>query len=155
MLTAVSHTFSMSFSELHTWWRMTLFLWPSVVWYCSTSLHQRVRLVGELDLELVFLFRYEIFEPIKVAASSKAWAVLSRSSVRFVGSNTTHDMDICIVCVYCVFLLSCVLVDALRWTDPPSKQSYWLRIGARNWKSGQGPTKGCRVIIIIILLLMI
>jgi hypothetical protein len=50
------------------------------------------------------------------------------------------------VCVYTVFLLSCVQVAALRRADPPSKESYRLCIGLRNWKSGQGPTKGCRCI---------
>jgi hypothetical protein len=34
----------------------------------------------------------------------------------------------------------------LRRADPPSKESYRLCIGLRNWKSGQGPTKGCRAI---------
>jgi hypothetical protein len=43
------------------------------------------------------------------------------------------------VCVYSVFVLS--------------KDSYRLCIGSRNWKSGQGPTKGCRGIIIIIIII--
>jgi hypothetical protein len=65
-----------------------------------------------------------------------------------VGSNPTQGMDICIVCVYSVFVFSCVYATALRRADPPSKESYWLCIGSGNWKSGQGPTKGCRAIII-------
>jgi hypothetical protein len=40
-----------------------------------------------------------------------------------VGSNSTHGMDIG-VCVYSVFVLSCVLVAASRRADPPSKESY-------------------------------
>jgi hypothetical protein len=48
------------------------------------------------------------------------------------------------VCVYCVFVLFGVYVAALRWADPPSKESYRLCKRLRNWKSGQGPTKGCR-----------
>jgi hypothetical protein len=50
------------------------------------------------------------------------------------------------VCVYSVFVLSCMYVAALRRADPPSKESYRMCIGLRNWKSGQGPTKGCRAI---------
>jgi hypothetical protein len=34
-------------------------------------------------------------------------------------------MDVC-VCTYYVFVLSCVQVAALRWADPPSKESYRL-----------------------------
>jgi hypothetical protein len=39
-------------------------------------------------------------------------------------------------------VLFCVFVPILRRADPPSKESYRLCI--RNWKGGQGPTKGCR-----------
>jgi hypothetical protein len=44
------------------------------------------------------------------------------------------------VCVYSVFVLSCVEVAALRRADPPSNESYWLCIGLRNWKSGHRQT---------------
>jgi hypothetical protein len=50
------------------------------------------------------------------------------------------------VCVYSVFVLSCVQGAALRRADPPSKESYRLCKRSWNWKSGQGPTKGCRAI---------
>jgi hypothetical protein len=50
------------------------------------------------------------------------------------------------VCVYSVFVLFCVQIAALRRADLPSKEFYRLCIGLRNWKSGQGPTKGCRAI---------
>jgi hypothetical protein len=56
-------------------------------------------------------------------------------------------MDVCIVCIYSVFMLLCVA--ALRWADPPSKDPYRLCIGWGNWKSSQNPTKGCRAMIII------
>jgi hypothetical protein len=36
------------------------------------------------------------------------------------------------VCFYSTFVLFCVYVAALRWTDPPSKESYRLCIGLRN-----------------------
>jgi hypothetical protein len=58
-------------------------------------------------------------------------------------------MDVCIVCVYSVFVLFCVYEQALRRADPPSKESYQLCRESRNWKSDQGQTKGCRAIIII------
>jgi hypothetical protein len=48
--------------------------------------------------------------------------------------------------VYSVFVLCCVQVATLRRADLPSKVSYRLCIGSRNWKSGQGPTTGCRAI---------
>jgi hypothetical protein len=50
------------------------------------------------------------------------------------------------VCVYSVFMLSCVQVAALRRADPPSKESYRLCKRSGNRKSGQGPTKGRRAI---------
>jgi hypothetical protein len=46
--------------------------------------------------------------------------------------------------IYSVFVLSCMQVEALRRDDPPSKEFYRLCKRSRNWKSSQGPTKGCR-----------
>jgi hypothetical protein len=54
-----------------------------------------------------------------VAAQSKAWNVFTSSNIGIVGSNPTQGMD---VCVYSVF----VQVAALRWADPPSKETYRL-----------------------------
>jgi hypothetical protein len=51
--------------------------------------------------------------PITVAARYKARTVLARSNAGIVGSNLTQGMDVCI-CVYSVFVLSCVYVAALR-----------------------------------------
>jgi hypothetical protein len=48
------------------------------------------------------------------------------------------------VCVYSVFVPSCVQVVVLWQVDPPSKESYRLCKRSRNWKSCQGPTKGCK-----------
>jgi hypothetical protein len=48
------------------------------------------------------------------------------------------------VCIYSVFMLSCVQVAALRLADPPSLEFYRLCKTSRNKKSGQGPTEGCR-----------
>jgi hypothetical protein len=50
------------------------------------------------------------------------------------------------VCVYSVFVLSCVQVAALRLAVPPSNESYRLCIGLSNCKRGQGPTKDCKAI---------
>jgi hypothetical protein len=41
-------------------------------------------------------------------------------------------------------VLPCVQVAAFRWAEPQSKVFYCLCKRPRNWKSGQGPTKGCR-----------
>jgi hypothetical protein len=42
-----------------------------------------------------------------------------------VGSNPTQGIHACL-CVYSVFVLSCVQVAALRRADHPSKESYRL-----------------------------
>jgi hypothetical protein len=46
------------------------------------------------------------------------------------------------LCGFSVFLLSCVQVAALRWDDPPSKESYRLCKRSRNQKSCQDRTNG-------------
>jgi len=56
-----------------------------------------------------------------VAARSKAHTFLDSSSSGIVGSNPTRGMDICTICYV---LCSLVTVEALQWTDPPSKESY-------------------------------
>jgi hypothetical protein len=67
------------------------------------------------------------------------------SSARTLGSWVRiplKGMDVC-MCVYSVFLLSCVQVVALRQADPPSKEVYRLcKKRLRNWRRGQSPTKG-------------
>jgi hypothetical protein len=45
----------------------------------------------------------------------------------------------------CAFVLFCVQVAPFRRAQPPSNESY------RNWKGGQGPAKGCTVVVIIII----
>jgi hypothetical protein len=50
------------------------------------------------------------------------------------------------VWVYSVSVLPCVQIAAVRRADPQSKESYPLCKRWRNWKSDQGPIKGCRVI---------
>jgi hypothetical protein len=75
-----------------------------------------------------------------VAARSKAWTAFARSKTGILGSNPTWGMDVC-VCVYSVFVLSCVQVTALILADPPSKETYRLCKRWRNWKSRQAGLK--------------
>jgi hypothetical protein len=57
------------------------------------------------------------------------------SSARTLGSWVRIPLEEWMfVCVYSVCVVMCV-----RRADPPSKESYRLCIGSRNWKSGQGP----------------
>jgi hypothetical protein len=60
-----------------------------------------------------------------VVARSKARTVFARSNTGIVGSYPIQGMNIC-VCVYSVFVLSCVYVTALRRADHTSKESYRL-----------------------------
>jgi hypothetical protein len=62
--------------------------------------------------------------PIRMTARSKALTVFARWNSAVVGSNPTWGWMS--VCVYSVFVLSCVQVAALRRADPPSKESYCL-----------------------------
>jgi hypothetical protein len=50
------------------------------------------------------------------------------------------------LCLYSVFVLSCVQAVALRLANPTSKESYRLCKRSWNCNSGQGPTKDCRAI---------
>jgi hypothetical protein len=60
---------------------------------------------------------------------------------------------VCIVCLLCVrVVLSVGRGLATGWSPV---QGILPCIGSRNWKSGRGPTKGCRAIIIIIIIIMI
>jgi hypothetical protein len=55
------------------------------------------------------------------------------------------------VFILCLCCLVCRQRAALRRGHPPSKESYRLCKKSRNWKSGQGQTKGYTIIIIIII----
>jgi hypothetical protein len=70
--------------------------------------------------------------------------VLTCSKAGVVGSNPTRGMNVRLrlLCVYIVLWVGSGL--ATGWS--PSKESYRLCMGLRNWKIGQGPTKGCRSI---------
>jgi hypothetical protein len=73
--------------------------------------------------------------PSTVAYRARACTIFTGSDTGIMGSNPTRGMDVC-VCV------------VLGRSDLPPNESYRLCIGLRNWKSGQGRTKGCRAIII-------
>jgi hypothetical protein len=71
---------------------------------------------------------------------SQAWSVLP---ARTLGSSVQIQFETRMsLCVYSVFVLSCVQIKALRRADPPSEESYWLCIGLRNWKKRPGPNNG-------------
>jgi hypothetical protein len=83
--------------------------------------------------------------PITVAARSKVWTVLARSNSRIVWSNPIRGMDVC-VCVYSLFVLTCVQVAALRRTDHSSKESYRLCKKDYATEEETGPNKSYRAI---------
>jgi hypothetical protein len=68
-------------------------------------------------------------------------------SAQILGSWVRIPLETCMsVCVYSVFVLSCVQVAALRRADPPSKEPYRLCKRLRNRKCGQGPKRDCRAV---------
>jgi hypothetical protein len=71
--------------------------------------------------------------------------VFARSKAGIVGSTLTQVMNVC-VCVYSVFVLSCVCVAALRRPDHSSKEIYRMRKMITRLKKRSGPNKGCRAI---------
>jgi hypothetical protein len=55
---------------------------------------------------------------------SKACTVYDRLNIEIAGSNLARGMDVCLR----VSVLSFVSVEALRWTDPPTKESYQMSV---------------------------
>jgi hypothetical protein len=68
-------------------------------------------------------------------------SVFTHTNTEIGGSNPTQGMDVC-VCVYSVFVLSFVYVEALSPADPPSKEPYRLCTGSRNFKKRPRPNSG-------------
>jgi hypothetical protein len=72
---------------------------------------------------------------ITVAALSKAWNDFTCSNAWIVSSNPTQGIDVCLH-LFCVCVVLCVGSGlATGWS--PSKESYRLCIGLRNWKAGK------------------
>jgi hypothetical protein len=79
---------------------------------------------------------------ITVAAQSKAWTVFVRSNIGIGGSNPTWGMNVC-VCLFCYPVCRQRPCDSL--IPRPRSPTVCVK-RPRNWKSGQGPAKGCRAI---------
>jgi hypothetical protein len=61
-----------------------------------------------------------------MAERSEACTVYDRSNIGISGSNPAWGMDVCLR----FSALCCpVSVEVLRWTDPPTKESYQMSIG--------------------------
>jgi hypothetical protein len=74
---------------------------------------------------------------VTVAARSKAWTDITCSNDGVEGSNPIRGMDVCVCVCVCVYFV-CVILCAGRgflmgWS--PSKKTYWLCKGLRNWIS--------------------
>jgi hypothetical protein len=73
--------------------------------------------------------------PISMAEQSKACTVYDHSNIEITGSNPARGMDVCLR----LSVLCCpVLVKALCWTDPPTKESYemsmWIKKSIKEGK---------------------
>jgi hypothetical protein len=53
--------------------------------------------------------------------------MINSLKIEIAGSNPARGMDVCVCACFCV-VLSCVSVEALRWTDPPTKESYQISV---------------------------
>jgi hypothetical protein len=76
-----------------------------------------------------------------VAAWSKARTVYDRSNIEIAGSNPARGVGMCLSVLCCS-----VSVETLRWTDPPTKESYQMSKGSRSpLRKAKGPhNKDCR-----------
>jgi hypothetical protein len=67
--------------------------------------------------------------PVTVAEPSKACTVFVRSEAGIVGLKPTQGMDVrCVCAFFCVCVVLCLGIEALRRADHPSKESYRLWI---------------------------
>jgi hypothetical protein len=63
--------------------------------------------------------------PVSIAERSKACTVYDRLNIEIAVSNLARGMDVCLR----VSVLCCpVSVEALRWTYPPTKESYQMSV---------------------------
>jgi hypothetical protein len=80
--------------------------------------------------------------PITVAAQSKAWTVFAHPNTGIMSSNPTWGMDVCLR-----LFRVCVVLRAGSGLATGWLSVLWVLptvYGLRNWKSGEGPTKGSR-----------
>jgi hypothetical protein len=70
---------------------------------------------------------------------------LARSNTGNVGSKPTQGIDVCIR-LFCVCVVLCVGSSLATGWSPVQGFLLTVCIGSMNWRSGQGPTKGCRAI---------
>jgi hypothetical protein len=79
------------------------------------------------------IYTLYLWNLITVAARSKAWIVFATLKTGVVGLNPIQGMAVS-VCVYYVFMLSCLQIADLRRAVQPAKKSYPLCIELINWK---------------------
>jgi hypothetical protein len=96
----------------------------------------------DLHIELITL-SHVVTVPFMLAAQSEAWTVFAHLNSGIVGSNPTWGMDVR-VRLFCFHAVLCA--GSGLATGPSPVQGVPLCKRFRNWKSGQGRTKGCRAI---------
>jgi hypothetical protein len=64
-------------------------------------------------------------EPVSIVELSKAGTVYERLNIEIASSNPARGMD---VCLRVSVLLSCVSLETLCLTDPPTKESYQMSV---------------------------
>jgi hypothetical protein len=77
-----------------------------------------------------FLYSMPHAPPISSSERSKACTVYDSLNIEIAGSNPAQGHG-CVSACFCV-VLSCVSVEALCWTDPPTKESYQMLCGSRS-----------------------
>jgi hypothetical protein len=100
---------------------------------CRTLLHDVINSVASI---ICLFLRVAAALPITVAARSEAWCLRApeRWDRGFESHSRQRELFAFILCL-------CCSVCRQRSCDQPSKKSYRLCIGLRNWKRGQGRTK--------------
>jgi hypothetical protein len=76
-----------------------------------------------------------------MAERSKTSTVFGRSNIGIAGSNPARGMD---VCLRLSVLWYPVYVEALRWTDPPAKESCQISNGSKKLKQDPRMARHCR-----------
>jgi hypothetical protein len=86
----------------------------------QVTLHYRPPNIG-----LEFCIGKSKYLSVSIAERSKACTVYNRLNIEIAGSNSGRGMDVCLR----LSVLCCpVSVEALRWTDPPTKESYQMPV---------------------------